>query len=290
MSAAPLAAPLSALQTAAPVRERLVTMLLLTALLHAIVLLGLTFSAGVGRQLTEGLEVLLVTEDMPEAADNATASYLAQRTQKGAGNRPKGRTSAPQRSGAAGADSTPESLTAADGEVLRTAAAQPQIVFVGMESQPENRTSRQRADADRDAAGLGAGEELVLRGDPDTGQWLSPDTRAYNLAPYLDSWRRKVERLGTIHYPNAAKHDRSASAPVIEVAMLASGKLQGARVLRSSGDAALDQSALDILRLASPFPALPAALAREYRVLRFAYQWEFSAGNVTAPTEATSDP
>jgi TonB family protein len=165
---------------------------------------------------------------------------------------------------------------------------------------PDNRVAGRQADDSRDASGLGNGDELVLRGDPKTGQWLSPDTRAYNLAPYLDSWRRKVERLGTIHYPNAAKHDRSASAPVIEVAMLANGKLQGAHVLRSSGDAALDQSALDILRLASPFPALPAALAREYRVLRFAYQWEFSAGtvgsgsvgagNVTAPTEATLNP
>jgi hypothetical protein len=46
------------------------------------------------------------------------------------------------------------------------------------------------------------------------------------------------------------------------------------------------------LRLASPFPALPAALAREYRILRFAYQWEFSVGtgSVTAPTEATLNP
>jgi periplasmic protein TonB len=270
-------------------------MLLLTALLHAILLLGVTFTGGVGRQLSEGLEVLLVTEDMPESAENSAASYLAQRTQKGTGNAPKGSTSAPQQTSANSADSAAAATLTADGEVLRTTTAQPQITFMGVESVAENRVSRQQADASRDASGLGAGEELVLRGDPNTGQWLSPDTRAYNLAPYLDSWRRKVERLGTIHYPNAAKHDRSASAPVIEVAMLASGKLQGARVLRSSGDAALDQSALDILRLASPFPALPAALAREYRILRFAYQWEFSAGtvgsgSVTAPTEATLNP
>jgi periplasmic protein TonB len=276
-------------------RDRLLTMLLLVALLHAILLLGLTFSAGVGRQLSEGLEVLLTTEDLPDAATNPDASYLAQRTQKGAGNSAKGLTSSPDQARDPGAEAA-EAADASEGAVLHSAAPQPLISFIGIEASPTpSHLARQTSAANSGDAGRGVGDELVLRGDPDTGKWLSPNTRAYRLAPYLDSWRRKVERLGTINYPSVAKRAQSAQAPVIEVALLASGKLQGARVLQSSGDAALDQSALDILRLASPFPALPAALARDYRVLRFAYQWEFmagtlSSGSVTANTEAASKP
>jgi protein TonB len=274
-------------------------MMLLTALLHAIILLGVTFSAGVGRQLSEGLEVLLVSEDLPEATQNDAASYLAQRSQKGAGNSPRGLTSTPDQAAATPPDLPPEGTVGADGEILHTRSMQPAISFIGIEATPSvasrNRQPPPVEQSEVALRGTGTGTELVLRGDPATGDWLAPNTRAYQLAPYLDSWRRKVERLGTVNYPNVARHDQGARAPVIEVALLASGKLQEARVLRSSGDAALDQAALDILRLASPFPALPAALTREYRVLRFAYQWEFMAGtvgsgSVTAPTEASSGP
>ncbi len=44
---------------------------------------------------------------------------------------------------------------------------------------------------------------------------------------------------------------------------------------RSSGDKALDQAALKILRLAAPFEPLPANVRKDYDVLRFAYEWDF---------------
>ena len=49
--------------------------------------------------------------------------------------------------------------------------------------------------------------------------------------------------------------------------------------IRSSGDTALDQSALKILRLAVPFPPLPPEIRKDYDVLRFAYEWDFAAGS-----------
>ncbi len=72
----------------APVWDRLLTMLFLAALLHALLILGLTFdaaSAG-GRGSAPGLEVLLVSDELPEADKNPEATYLAQRTQLGSGN------------------------------------------------------------------------------------------------------------------------------------------------------------------------------------------------------------
>ena len=46
----------------------------------------------------------------------------------------------------------------------------------------------------------------------------------------------------------------------------------------SSGDKALDQAALKILRLAAPFDPLPANVRKDYDVLRFAYEWDFFDG------------
>ena len=71
-------------------------MLFLTALLHAIVILGVTFtSADRSGKTTPGLEVLLVTEDLPEVRSNERAPYIAQRSQQGAGNTRNLPTSAP---------------------------------------------------------------------------------------------------------------------------------------------------------------------------------------------------
>jgi protein TonB len=277
-------------------RERLVTLLFLTALLHAIVLLGLTFSAGTRGRTTPGMEVLLVTEDAPTVERNDKAAYAAQRTQRGAGNTRDGATSSPTVPLASEADQDTEVERAGDGTLLRTSANSPEVRYLGtvltVATQRKVRRTEDRSDAQ---SGRGDGLELVLRGDPTTGKWISPDTRALRLAPYLDGWRRKIERLGTLNYPASALRGRRRAAPVIEVALRSDGSLQSAAVQRGSGDVALDQAALNILRLASPFSPFPPELASEYGVLRFAYQWEFeaagaSSGTVTAPTNEVVSP
>jgi protein TonB len=53
-------------------------------------------------------------------------------------------------------------------------------------------------------------------------------------------------------------------------------------VRRSSGDKALDQAALRILRLAAPFAPLPDVIRADYDVLRFAYEWDFKPGATNA--------
>jgi periplasmic protein TonB len=268
----------------APVRERLITMLLLVALAHAIVILGLTFgTAGPGHQ-APGLEVLLVTEDLPPADSNDKAAYLAQRTQLGSGNTHELPTGSPQTQLAAledndtGADAENTQASADAESALASSATGPVISYMG--SIGNGVADRYRSAAGRQWAQTGRGDadELVLRGDIRTGQWLSPDTRASDLAPYMDAWRRKIERLGSLNYPSEAREAGLSGSPVIEVAIDATGRLLEASVQRSSGWAEIDQAALGILKLASPFNPFPRQLAGRYKVLRFSYQWEFVAG------------
>ncbi len=277
-------------------RERLVTMLFLTALLHAILLLGVTFSAGVRGRTTPGMEVLLVTEDAPAVDSNDKAAYAAQRSQRGAGNSRLAATSSPAARATSANDEDTDNNRAGDGTLLRTSASAPEARYLGTVLTVAARRSTRRDENRSDSqSGRGDGLELVLRGDPATGKWISPDTRALKLAPYLDGWRRKIERLGTLNYPASALRGRQHASPVIEVALRSDGSLQSAAVQRGSGDVALDQAALNILRLASPFSPFPPELAADYGVLRFAYQWEFEAGaagtgTVTAPTNGASAP
>jgi protein TonB len=295
----------------APVRERLIAMLCLTALLHAILILGLTFTSGIraGGSDTPQLDVLLVTNEVPEAASNPGAAYLAQRTQTGSGNADatqrtgspasQGPSWHPQQAGAAG-DSTDRDAASGSSRVLTSTAPSSDIRY--FESAPAG--SAQPApdmpaifgEADGPPrAGRGDAMELLLRGKPDAQHWVAPDTQASKLAPYLAGWKRKVERVGTLHFPTAARSAGLSGSPVIEVEIGADGRLTRASVRRSSGHDELDQAALTILQLASPFDPFPADLATEYSQLRFAYQWEFVAGSlqagaVTASSDTAAGP
>jgi periplasmic protein TonB len=294
---------------AAPVRDRLMAMLLLTAMLHAIVLLGLSFTSGsaLSPAKTPELDVMLVTDEVPEAKSNDRAAYLAQRTQIGAGNTERAqRTGSPASRGALASSANAgtardEADTArnnpGDRQYLTTTGETPEIRYIG-DITPTAGPALPLIIGDTEGSprsGRGDAVELLLKGKPDAQHWVTPDTRASKLAPYLAAWKRKVERVGTLNFPTAARNRGLSGSPVVEVQIGANGRLIDATVRRSSGFGSLDESALSILKLASPFDPFPADLAAEYSQLRFAYQWDFVAGSlqtgaVTLSSDTESGP
>ncbi len=72
-----------------PAQDRLLTTCFLAALLHGIIILGVSFSpprhADAGGS-AKGLEVILVNDRGPDVAADTDAHYLAQRNQRGSGN------------------------------------------------------------------------------------------------------------------------------------------------------------------------------------------------------------
>jgi periplasmic protein TonB len=269
-------------------RDRLFTTLVLAGTLHGLVILGVTFSPPVSHGGTnQGLEVLLVSDELPEARSNDSATYLAQRTQTGSGN--TGERLPAQLPSQAQPEAAPEPARAnsADAQMLVTSAASRTRIQIGAFPDP---ATVQVPATPQQAAELqpAADEALRLRGETRDELYVTADTRASRLAPYLDGWRRRVERIGTINYPSVAQRRGLSGNPVIEVALQRDGKLQSARIQTSSGHPEIDAAALAILRLASPFEPFPPEMASEYRTLRFAYEWRFEGrgrarGVVTIP-------
>jgi periplasmic protein TonB len=291
----------------APTRDRLTTTVFMAALVHGVIIVGVTFgSSGRVNQGAPGLEVLIVSEDVPEAQKNDNATYLAQRTQLGSGNTtdaPEARTprAAAEHSANNGrADGTAliedagALLATADTRSLTTTAPMPEILyFAPPASLTESPEVPVLADgnSDRDRAGLDDSQDSQVRGPKRDELWVTPDTREALVAPYLVAWRNKIERLGTINFPQAAWRAPGTRNPDVEVVILADGTLESATIRRSSGSAKLDQAAVDILKLASPFDPFPKELADQYRLLRFTYGWEFDGGSVrrgtvTAPADS----
>ncbi len=264
-------------------RDRLTTMLVLAALLHGLVILGISFTApGAGSStVNRGLEVLLVSDELPESQRNDTATYLSQRTQLGSGNTQE-RLPA-QLPSERGQPMPPGSRDSRPGGnvseqmLVTTRNTRSRIQMLPLPVAMVQLSEAERLELQAEAATAGE-DELRLRGETRDQYYLSADTRASPFAPYLDGWRRRVERIGTVNYPNAARRDGLTGSPVIEVAIERDGHLRSARIQRSSGHAEIDAAALDILRLASPFDPFPPELARDYQSLRFAYEWQFEGG------------
>lgn len=92
---------------------------------------------------------------------------------------------------------------------------------------------------------------------------------------YLAAWRRKVERVGNLNYPDAARQRKLQGSLRLLVAIAADGTLREARVLESSGHAELDTAAVRIAQLAAPFAPLPPAMRRNTDVLEIVRTWQF---------------
>lgn len=277
----------------APIKDRLTTTLFLAALFHGIVILGITFTAPLrGGGDSPSLEVLLLPDEVLNEEANPNAFYLAQRNQRGSGTTEEAvRASTPP-----AAPLPTELLSQLDGDALEehtqntgvpatdlivTRSPRTEITYVDGDTTDERQQQTQfaaHADDSPVLASAAVEDKLALRGRRTLE--ITPDTRESRIAPYLDSWRRKVERLGTMNYPNDARRRALQGNPVLEVTIRSDGSLENIRVRRSSGHPEIDQAALGILRLAAPFDPFPANLKAEYDDLRFAYEWQFVSGGM----------
>ena len=277
--------------------ERLGSTLFVAALVHGVVILGVTFTAvTTGDDAVPSLNVTLVLDTEREELAVDTADFIANRDQLAAGVaarglRPTSTLSAEQPTSELG---DPLGADAADGTPRDEAPSAEQLVSrdSGGERVPalpqptdEPAPTRQRAAASiQQGAPQTTAMELASRAELPDGSddartlIATPSTRQSGLAEYLDGWRRRVERIGTANYPTELLGNIDAGRPTLEVVIAADGRLDDIVVRRSSGDKALDQAALKILRLAAPFPPLPPSIRENYDVLRFAYEWDFAAG------------
>jgi protein TonB len=110
-------------------------------------------------------------------------------------------------------------------------------------------------------------------------KFVGARTEEYVLAAYLDAWKQKIERVGTLNYPEEAR-GKLYGAVVIFVELSAEdGSLYNAEISKSSGHKVLDQAALRILRMSAPFGAIPKQGLGGATVLSFARTWYFTQGD-----------
>jgi protein TonB len=285
--------PLDELRLMAPVvPDRLPAMLFLAALVHGILIIGVTFNPQLTNPFADAisLEVTIVADPDQQIDRPDEAEYLAQASQEGGGNiTDQIRPSAPLQSampvdnqgredGTALSDSKAHQQSA--DEVLASENTSDREVAIDPRTDPQPQDSV--------AVAMDAGSEVTLPlpqedkasfllTDDDPQQLvISADTRESVAAVYLDAWKRRIEAVGAAYLPELGDLDDLTGSPTLLVRIDRNGDLLEAVVSRSSGSPILDLASVDIIQRASPFDEFPAAMASEYEKVAFEYKFLFT--------------
>ena len=103
-------------------------------------------------------------------------------------------------------------------------------------------------------------------------------TTEYRFAQYIEDWRQKIERIGTLNYPEAARGKLYGSL-VLSVSISPDGSIAQIVIDRSSGHRVLDDAARRIVQLAGPYAAFPPDIRRDTDLLEITRTWYFTQGD-----------
>ncbi len=106
--------------------------------------------------------------------------------------------------------------------------------------------------------------------------FIGARTQEYRFAQYVEDWRIKVERIGNLNYPEAARQKKIYGSLQLTVSIRANGSVESVQISRSSGQPILDAAAQRIVRLAAPFPPFPPDIRKDTDVLSITRTWTFT--------------
>jgi len=98
----------------------------------------------------------------------------------------------------------------------------------------------------------------------------------YRYALYVEAWRQKVEKIGNLNYPEAAKNLKLYGQLQLTVSIKADGSIESIEVNRSSGHKVLDVAAQHIVELGAPYARFPEDVRKEIDVLSITRTWTFT--------------
>ena len=267
-------------------RDRLSFTLFLAAALHAALILGIGFSSSVNVESSPTIEITLAQFSDPEEPEDA--EFAAQANQLGSGTEAELMEMTTDQEADFQdnifQDVAAESLPATEAQLLEkrellTSLVNPEDAVPTEDELPlpptETQLSQNYEALAKEIASLEARiarERQALAKAPRVKRLTSVSTKTADEAAYLNMWRQKVERIGNANYPAGDLYGDLRMLVVINW----DGKLNELRILQSSGHRDLDEAAMRIVRIASPFQDFPVEMRKKYDQLEIIRTWKFS--------------
>lgn len=107
-------------------------------------------------------------------------------------------------------------------------------------------------------------------------KFVGARAQEYRYALYVEAWRQKVEKIGNLNYPEAAKDLKLYGQLQMTVSIKADGSIESIVVNRSSGHKVLDAAAQRIVELGAPYARFPDDVRKDIDVLSITRTWTFT--------------
>ncbi len=107
-------------------------------------------------------------------------------------------------------------------------------------------------------------------------KFIGARTQEYRYAQYVEDWRGKVERIGNLNYPEAARRQQIYGKLTLTVNIRADGSVESVEINNSSGQRILDAAAQRIVKLAAPYAPFPPDIRKETDILSITRTWTFT--------------
>lgn len=267
-----------------PTADRLALTLFIATALHALVILGVSFDAfkeDPADRNTPTLDITVVkTKNTPPPEEY---DYLAESSQDGAGNteekiRPQ-QQMIEQAPPLAVSESkpTPTRVLTRDDSLQETTRQN--------EAKPEQKSEQTSAAEliNRSMEMLTLNEQinqsLQAYSKAPQSKFISARTKEFKYASYMRDWVAKVERVGELNYPDAARRQNLSGKLIVQVALSPDGSVREITVRKPSGHKILDDAAVRIVKLAAPFAPFPEGIRAETDILYITRTWVFTSSN-----------
>jgi len=275
--------------------RKIYTALLLSLTLHAVVLLGVSFKLPepAFTKVAKSIDVILVNSKSEFKPTDT--NVLAQTNLQGGGNVDEDRlakTPFPVLPGikpTADLDETVKKTKQLENEVKKLLTATESTIQVAQAQSQTKSTQNQPANPESKVDLLQRSREIArleaqISKEHEAYQkrpkrtFIGARTREYRFARYLEDWRIKVERIGNLNYPEAARKEKLYGSLQLTVGIRSDGSLESIGIDRSSGVQILDDAAIRIVRLAARngFAPFPPDIRRDTDILHITRTWVFS--------------
>jgi protein TonB len=117
--------------------------------------------------------------------------------------------------------------------------------------------------------------KLETRSERPRRKYISANTKEFIYATYMEAWRAKVERIGNLNYPDAARRLNLSGNLILDVAVNHDGSINEIIIRRSSGHKVLDDAAIRIVKLAAPYANFQPNIQSEVDILHITRTWQF---------------
>ena len=109
-------------------------------------------------------------------------------------------------------------------------------------------------------------------------KFIGARVEEYRFAQYVEDWRQKVERVGNLNYPEAARGKHYGNL-VLTVVIKSDGSLDRIELDRSSGQQVLDDAARRIVEMSAPYAPFPPAVRRDTDIIEITRTWSFTTSD-----------